>query len=92
MGEVALRFFGGIEGEIGGNQILLQDGETKVLLDFGYNFSLWREYFSFPISMPRSLDEYFEVGLLPRELRDGKSGYISGEIGDCLITHAHTDH
>ena len=42
-GEVVIRFYGGVEGEIGGNQILLQDGETKVLLDFGYNFSRWRE-------------------------------------------------
>ena len=91
-GEVTLRFFGGVEGEVGGNQILLQDGETRVLLDFGYNFSKWREYFSFPTSMPRSLDEYFEVGLLPSELRDGETGRISGGLEGCFITHAHTDH
>jgi ribonuclease J len=92
MGEVTLRFYGGVEGEIGGNQILLQDGETQALLDFGYNFSRWREYFSFPTSMPKTLDEYFEVGLLPKEMRARESGRISREIGDCFVTHAHTDH
>jgi len=92
MREVTLRFYGGVEGEIGGNQILLQDGETQVLLDFGYNFTRWREYFSFPTSMPKSLDEYFEVGLLPKDLRDKDSGYISGDIDCCFLTHAHTDH
>jgi len=28
----------GVEGEVGGNQILLKDGKTKILIDFGYNF------------------------------------------------------
>ncbi len=34
---VKLTFYGGIN-EIGGNKILLQDGDRSLFLDFGYSF------------------------------------------------------
>ncbi len=41
---VSLTFYGGIN-EIGGNKILVEDGKTRVFLDFGQSFSLLDEYF-----------------------------------------------
>ena len=55
MVRTTLRMYGGVEGEIGGNQILLSSESGEILLDFGYNFSKWRRYFSFPLSRPRSV-------------------------------------
>lgn len=39
----ALRFYGGV-GEIGGNKILLEDGDTRVFLDFGKSFGQEGEF------------------------------------------------
>ena len=64
----------------------------EILLDFGYNFSKWRRYFSFPLSRPRSVDEYFQVGLLPADLRDPETGLVRKTITDVFVTHPHGDH
>jgi len=88
----SLRFYGGVEGEIGGNQILLQDGETRILLDLGVNFSRWRRYFSFPLSRPRGMEDYFRVGLIPEALREPGEAYIRRDLDACIITHPHSDH
>ncbi|KYH41300.1 MAG: Ribonuclease J protein, partial [Candidatus Bathyarchaeota archaeon B26-2] len=54
----SLTFYGGTD-EVGGNKILLHDGDTKVILDFGMSFTLRRQYYSDPFLSPRG-----EVGLL----------------------------
>ena len=89
---VSLTFYGGIAGEVGGNQILLQDEEAKILLDFGYNFSRWREYFSFPLTQPKDIHDYFRVELIPQELREPDKDFVRKDIKACFITHAHGDH
>jgi hypothetical protein len=40
-----LTFYGGVD-EIGGNKILLQDGDANVLLDFGISFGLKKRFYS----------------------------------------------
>lgn len=82
---VKLRFYGGVEGFIGGNQILLEDGDTKLLLDFGLNYRVWSNYFEFLFAEPRSLEEVSLAGLAP-SLEE-----LSG-LDACLISHAHGDH
>ena len=42
---VSIQFFGGIN-EIGGNKILLKDGDTRIFLDFSMSFGQSGEYFS----------------------------------------------
>ncbi|MCD6444122.1 hypothetical protein J7L70_03850 [Candidatus Bathyarchaeota archaeon] len=80
-----LTFYGGVGGVIGGNQILLEDGSTKVLLDYGLNYSLWRSYFEYIFAEPRSVEELVMVGLIPEpEVLKG--------LDACFITHPHGDH
>ncbi|MCX6376407.1 MAG: MBL fold metallo-hydrolase, partial [Armatimonadetes bacterium] len=95
-------------GTIGGNKILLEDGETKLWLDFGLDFGrmgmFYEEYLK-----PKSclgLYEPIQMGLLPPirdlyrsdldcSLADAWAGVESQEIGDVggiLLSHAHMDH
>ena len=58
--------WGGI-GEIGGNKLLLEDGDWQVLLDFGKSFSAHARYFEEFLS-PRTTTgalDYLRTGLLP---------------------------
>ncbi len=89
---IKLTFFGGVEGEVGGNQVLLEVGEDKVLLDMGCNFARWRRYFVFPTLMPREPGEYFRVGIVHEDLREPGSDHVRSDVTACLISHAHTDH
>ena len=66
LGRVRLHVFGGW-GEIGGNQILLEDREGALLLDFGRPFGRWGQHFTEFLS-PRStlgLRDLLYLGLLP---------------------------
>lgn len=80
-----LFFYGGVEGVIGGNQILLEDGSTKILLDYGLNYSLWRDYFEYVFAEPRDVKELEIVGLIP------KMDVLKG-LDACFLTHPHGDH
>lgn len=54
-------------GVIGGNKILIQQGKTNLLLDFGTNFALWNQYFEEYLK-PRSSKGFLdaaELDLLP---------------------------
>lgn len=63
---VHLTFYGGVN-EIGGNKILLEDGDARVFLDFGMSFGQANNYFS-EFLQPRKcngLGDFFEFGLIP---------------------------
>ena len=88
---VTLTFYGGV-GEVGGNKILLEDGDTRIFLDFGRSFSLSRCYFSPPYLSPRSERELIELGILPRveglyEFEDSEKA-----VDAVFISHSHMDH
>ena len=70
----SVRLFGGV-GEIGGNTILVEDGDTKLLLDFGKNFPRFNMYFNYPFNIPsRSITrELIKTGVVPHiTSTDGK--------------------
>jgi len=98
---VKLTFYGGIK-EIGGNKTLLQDGDTKIFLDFGMSFGRRDKYFEEFLN-PRSangIGDFLELNLIPdikgiyREdllVHQGKKPE-KPEVQAVLLSHAHADH
>ncbi|MBI2847442.1 MAG: exonuclease [Chloroflexi bacterium] len=63
---VTLTFYGGIT-QVGGNKTLLEDGSTRLFLDFGTPFAEWGKYYE-EYMKPRpgaGLLDPLEMGLLP---------------------------
>jgi len=101
MTRTSLTFYGGVN-EIGGNKILLEDGKTKVLFDFGQSFTMGVNYFTGWL-VPRALyglKDYFEFNLLPKiegvygqeQLRYTDLRYTEPRIDAIFLSHAHFDH
>jgi len=97
----SLRFFGGV-GEIGGNKILLEDGDVRVWFDFGQSFAMGCDYFTGWLR-PRSqngLGDYFEFNLLPKLrglyaeplLATTALRYEEPHYDAVFLSHAHFDH
>ncbi len=92
MAKAQLRFYGGIN-EIGGNKFLLEEGSSRVFLDFGKNFGREKQYFDEPWITPRREEHLLALGILP----DLPGIYKKDAAGDpkldaVLLTHPHTDH
>lgn len=78
--------------EIGGNQILLEGRETKILLDFGRNFARESKYFAEPFLTARKPEQLFELGLLPNLPGLYPWDERVPEVSAVLLSHAHLDH
>ncbi|MFH1229005.1 MAG: MBL fold metallo-hydrolase [Candidatus Aenigmatarchaeota archaeon] len=98
---VSLTFYGGVH-EIGGNKILLSDGDTKVFLDFGMSFGQRGKYFE-EFMTPRTangIGDFLAMGLLPdikgvyREdlLKHAGRPPEDVDIDGVLLSHGHADH
>jgi ribonuclease J len=88
---VAVTFYGGV-GEIGGNKILLEDGDSRILLDFGMNFVERSKFYSEPWLSPRNEKGLLEFGLLPDVAGLYKFDEREPEIDAVFLSHSHTDH
>ena len=88
---VRITFYGGV-GEIGGNKILLEDGDTRIMLDFGMSFEAKRKYYAVPFLSPRTHEPLMEFGLLPKV--GGLYEFEEDEpsIDGVLLSHSHMDH
>jgi ribonuclease J len=101
MSKVSLTFYGGVK-EIGGNKILLQDGDTKIFLDFGMSFGKRGEFYE-EFLTPRTaagIKDFITMGLIP----DIKGAYREDllthmgrkaekpDIDGVVVSHAHADH
>src|SRR3990170_4040166 len=101
MGKTWLTFYGGL-GEIGGNKILLEDGDTRVFLDFGMSFAGEGKYFAGYLT-PRGVNgagDYLEFDLLPKlrglyaeeMLKNAAIKYEVPRIDAVFLSHSHMDH
>ncbi len=89
--ETSLTFYGGI-GEIGGNKVLLKDGDTRIFLDFGMSFALRRQYYSAPFLSPKSEEGLLEFGVLPSLKGVYRFDDSKSEIDAVFLSHCHMDH
>jgi len=101
MKNITLTFYGGIN-EIGGNKILLEDGDTRVFFDFGMSFAGEGKYFSGYLT-PRSVNgagDYLEFDLLPRlnglyardMIKNTDIKHAPPSIDAVILSHPHMDH
>jgi ribonuclease J len=82
---------GGV-GEIGGNKFLVQDGDTRILLDFGMSYADRRKFYSEPFLSPRDERELFEFGMLPKLQGLYKFDESDPTVQGVFLSHSHGDH
>jgi len=87
----SLTFFGGVN-EIGGNKILLKDGDTKVFFDFGMSFTMKKQFYSPPFLSPKSEKSLQELEILPRLTGVYKFDSNPPEVDAVFLSHGHLDH
>src|SRR6266566_1895074 len=87
---VQIDLLGGI-GEIGGNKFLVEDSDSRILLDFGMSLGMRGQFFSEPFLSPRDRQGLVTLGILP----DIHGLYRDEEdppIDALVLSHAHIDH
>ena len=87
---VEITFYGGA-GEIGGNMILVRDGDDRIMLDFGMSLGERGRFFSEPFLSPRNESGLISLGIIPKV-----TGLYKGEeevpADAVFLSHAHIDH
>ena len=91
MSKTSVTFYGGVN-EIGGNKVLIKDGETKVFFDFGMSFSLRKQYYSTPFLLPKSEKGLIEFKIVPDLKGIYKFEKSEPEIDGVFLSHSHMDH
>jgi ribonuclease J len=89
--ETTLAFYGGVN-EIGGNKILLKDGDTKVFFDFGMSFRMKKLFYSPPFLSPKSERGLQEFGILPKLDGVYKFDETPPDVDAIFVSHGHLDH
>ncbi len=82
---------GGVN-EIGGNKIIVEDKDTRVLLDFGMSYKERGKFYSEPWLVPRNEQDLLEFGILPELKGIYRFDDSEQSINAFFLSHAHTDH
>jgi len=82
---------GGV-GEIGGNKILVEDKDTRVLLDFGMSISQRARFFSDPYVSPRRPESLLSLGIIPKIKGVYSWDPAETKVDAIFLSHAHLDH
>ncbi|MGQ9723339.1 MAG: MBL fold metallo-hydrolase [Candidatus Jordarchaeum sp.] len=88
---VELTFYGGV-GEVGGNMFLLSDGDTKVFLDFGMNYTARRNFYTWPAIQPKDERGLLDFGLIPDLKGIYRCEKSEPSFDGVFLTHVHGDH
>lgn len=86
-----ITFYGGVN-EIGGNKILIEDKDIRVMLDFGMSYAERRRFFLEPLLSPGDEQDLLELGILPNIRGIYEFEESEPSINAILISHAHGDH
>lgn len=86
-----LTFYGGV-GEVGGNKILLEDGDVRVFLDFGVSFARMGMFYSPPFLAPRRERCLVELGLVPPLEGVYRFDQAEASVDGFIVSHVHMDH
>ncbi len=89
--QTTLTFYGGVN-EIGGNKILLQDGDTRVFFDFGMSFTAKKQFYSPPFLSPKNEQSLQELGILPQIRGIYSFDPAPPETDAVFLSHGHLDH
>jgi len=84
-------FYGGVK-EVGGNKVLIRDGDTSIFLDFGMSFTSKRAYYSPPFLTPKSAESLIEFGILPKIKGVYKFERSEQSVDAVFLSHSHMDH
>ncbi|MEM2093768.1 MAG: MBL fold metallo-hydrolase [Candidatus Bathyarchaeia archaeon] len=87
----SLTFYGGV-GEVGGNKILLKDGDASVFFDFGMSIQMKKRYYSTPMVAPRSERSLLAFGILPSIDGVYKFDNKRQSVDAVFLSHSHSDH